>query len=554
MSLMEKKPDLILINGDFRTQDEKTPYARSVAVSGSGHLAGRILAVGSTNDVMRLQSSGTKVIDLENRLVLPGFTDAHFHLHDWALARKHLDFSETASLDDLKKQIRERADSVAPDYWIKGFRFNETQWPENRYPTKTDLDEAAPIHPVVIWRMDLHMVVVNTMAMTLAGVDEKTPDPDDGVIQKDHTGRLTGVFKENAMDLIISAIPENTDEEIYESIKEGIEELHTYGLTGIHDIRISDGKEGGNALRAFKRLNSKGLLKLRLWVTHHGLRIDEAVDWGLRTGHGDGRLFNGHLKYFADGSMGARTAWMMEPYTDAEYGMPVMDMDILYKHIALADKSGLSVMIHAIGDRANREIISLFEKLYKSRGVASKISFDKPRHRIEHLQLVRPEDINRLKNLPICVCMHPHNSVLDINMIDSCAGENAKFAYTFKEVINAGIPLMLSSDAPVCDPRPLKGIHAAVTRRREDGFPEKGWYPDQRLTVDEAVKGYTKTPAYASDVQDKMGTITPGKFADIIVLDTNIYECDPMDIHKTGVYMTVFDGEIVFTVDRNHMC
>jgi hypothetical protein len=301
-------------------------------------------------------------------------------------------------------------------------------------------------------------------------------------------------------------------------------------------------------LKAWQLLNEKGMLDLRCWVSLAGERLEEAIALGLRTGLGDDRLRIGHVKYFADGGMGARTAWMLEPYLDAGIGMPLGSMSELRRNIEAAEKAGLAVIVHAIGDRANREIITVLEEVVESRSKMNTKSFVPPAlpHRIEHTQMIRSEDIQRLAKIKVAACVQPHNMVLDINMIDESVGERGRWTYAYKEMLDAGIPVLFSSDAPVCDPSPLVGIHAAVTRQRRDGTPQGGWYPEQRISVEDAVRGYTTVPAAFYGQSRKMGTLTPGKRADMIVLDKDIFEVDPMEIADTRVEMTIFDGRIVY--------
>jgi predicted amidohydrolase YtcJ len=415
-------------------------------------------------------------------------------------------------------------------------------------PTGKDLDAVAPKNPVALWRCDLHLAVVNSAALKSAGIDEQTPDPPEGVIERDTAGRPNGILREHALNLVSAAIPKPGDEENRQALREGIPVLHSWGLTGINDIYLMGGHDGAPALRAWQRLRDEGELSLRCWSSIPGEHLEEAIALGVRTGLGDDRLRLGHVKFFADGGMGARTAWMLEPYLDAGSGMPLADMAELEKAVRLADRAGLAVMIHAIGDRANRELIGIFERLLRlrSREPAEAASPPPVPHRIEHVQMIRPEDISRLARLNLVAGVQPHNMILDINMIAKSVGSKGKWTYTYRSMLDAGIPLMFSSDCPVCDPRPLAGIHALVTRQRDDGTPPEGWYPEQRLTVEEAVRGYTLTPAAALGVADEIGSIACGKRADLVVLDRNIYQVDPMEIPDTRVEMTVFDGDIVF--------
>ncbi len=543
MTRSPSAPDLILLNGHIRTMDAQRPRAQALAVK-----AGRIMAVGDNEEISALADSKSERVNLDGRLAIPGMMDSHFHFYDWAMGRQQLDLARVKSLDELLNQVAQTAGKLPRENWILGQGWNESDWPEHTMPRRDDLDVMAPAHPVALWRCDLHLVSVNSRALELAGIDETTPDPPDGVIEKDSAGRPTGILRELAPNLVKAVIPAPSADELVAAMRDGIAHLHTLGLTGLHDARLMGGLEGAAALKAWQLLNEKGELDLRCWVSLAGERIEEAIALGLRSGLGDERLRIGHLKYFADGGMGARTAWMLEPYLDAEYGMPLGSMAELSRNIAAAEKAGLAVMVHAIGDRANREVITTLEGLAKLRKQTKERSFVPPAlpHRIEHTQMIRSEDIQRLAKLKVAACVQPHNMILDINMIDESVGPRGRWTYAYKEMIDAGIPVLLSSDAPVCDPSPLVGIHAAVTRQRRDGTPAGGWYPEQRISVEDAVRGYTTVPAAFYGQSQEMGTLLPGKRADMAVLDRDIFQVDPMEIADARVEITIFDGRIVY--------
>ncbi|MGD9239881.1 MAG: amidohydrolase [Desulfobacterales bacterium] len=523
--------------------DDARPRAQALAVK-----AGRIMAVGENKEISALAGSKTERVNLDGRLGIPGLMDSHFHFYDWAMGRQQLDLAGVKSLDELLNQVEQAAGKLPRENWILGQGWNESDWSEHTMPRRDHLDAMAPAHPVALWRCDLHLVSVNSRALELAGIDETTPDPPDGVIEKDSSGRPTGILRELAPNLVKSVIPAPSADELVAAMRDGIAHLHTLGLTGLHDARLMGGLEGAPALKAWQLLNEKGELDLRCWVSLAGERIEEAIALGLRTGLGDERLRIGHLKYFADGGMGARTAWMLEPYLDAEYGMPLGSMAELGQKIAAAEKAGLAVMVHAIGDRANREVITILAEQAKLRKQAQAGSFVPPvlPHRIEHTQMIRSEDIQRMAKLKIAACVQPHNMILDINMIDESVGPRGRWTYAYQEMIDAGIPVLLSSDAPVCDPSPLVGIHAAVTRQRRDGTPAGGWYPQQRISVEDAVRGYTTVPAAFYGQSREMGTLTPGKRADMTVIDRDLFQVDPMEIADARVEMTIFDGRIVY--------
>jgi len=542
-------PELILFNGNFRTMDEHVPQAQAVAING-----GQIMAVGNNKAIGAMADTSTKQIDLEGHLALPGMIDSHFHYYEWALMRKHLNLADVASFSECMRNIHIAAEKEKPNRWIIGQGFNESDWPENQMPSRRDLDKAAPHHPVIIWRCDLHLAVANSNALQQAGVQRNTPDPPEGLIERDADGEPTGVLREHAINLVKETIPPLTDNQIMDAMKDGMSELHSLGLTGLHDIRLMGGVEGATALRLWQKLNETSALRLRTWVTLPGERIDEAIALGLRTGFGNERLRLGHLKYFADGGMGARTAWMIDPYIDAGSGMPLTTIEELEQAVVKADANGLSVMIHAVGDRTNRELALMFERLVPHNGSASANHAYRNNiapHRIEHLQMIRKADMNKLARMRIAGCVQPHNMILDINMIDQSVGKLGKHCYAFRNMLDAGIQLMFSSDCPVANPSPLVGIHAAVTRQRADRTPKGGWYPDQRVTVDDAVRAYTLNPAVASCVANQLGSLSPGKHADIVVLDKDIYAIEPAGILNTRVLLTLFDGKITFQYDAS---
>jgi hypothetical protein len=533
--------DLCLINGKIYTQNPARPRASAVAVR-----AGRILVVGDDDEIRALAGPRARVVDLAGRRVLPGLTDAHFHLYDWALGLRRLPLAGAESLADLRRRLARRATEIAAGDWILGQGWNETRWPEPRIPTRADLDDVATEHPVILWRADMHLAVANSRALQRAGVTADTPAPSDGVIDRDASGQPTGVLRELAINLVSDAVPPPTEEEVVAAMRQGFPQLHRLGVTGVHDYRIMGGADGPPAFRAYQRLQAGGELALRLWMHLPGERLDEAAALGLRTGMGDARVRVGHLKLFSDGSQSARTAWMLEPYRDTgECGMPLTPMAEIAEAVRRADDAGLAVAVHAIGDRAMRELLDVFERVLK-RGRTAVTAPPAAPHRIEHVQNVRPDDVARLGRLGVVASVQPLHVTDDILMVERSVGERGRFSYAFRDMLAAGATLALGSDAPVADPNPFWGIHAAVTRQRRDGTPPGGWYPSQRLTVAEAVAGFSLGAARVSGREAELGSIAPGKLADLIVLDRDIFAVDAPEIAGTRVMMTVFDGRVVF--------
>jgi predicted amidohydrolase YtcJ len=539
MTIKGQLADLFLVNGNLYTQDPAFPMATAVAIR-----AGRIWAVGSDDEIRNLAGGKTQVIDLEGRRVLPGFQDAHFHLQDWALGLGRLPLAEVRSLAELVQRLSGKVRQAPAGSWILGQGWNETCWPEPRMPTCADLDEVAPHHPVALWRSDLHVASVNSAALRETGITADTPDPPGGVIDRDALGQPTGVLRELAIDLLTAVIPPPTEEEAIAAVRQGIPLLHRLGLTGLHDCRLMDGADGPPAFRAYQRLRAEGELPLRLWMHISGAHLGEAIALGLHSGFGDEFLRLGHVKLFADGGQGARTAWMLEPYEDtAGYGLPLVAMAEMAHIIERANLAGWSVAVHAIGDRAVREIVDILEGLV---GRYPRLARRRIPNRIEHLQNIHPADLTRLAALGLVASVQPIHVVDDMAMVEQSVGARGRFTYCFRDLLQSGVPLALGSDCPVASPDPLLGIHAAVTRQQRDGTPPEGWYPAQRLTVSEAVWGFTLGSALVTGRQADLGSITPGKLADLVVLDRDILAIEPLEIADTQVVMTIMAGQVMY--------
>jgi predicted amidohydrolase YtcJ len=530
-------PDIILHNARIATQDAAQPHASAVAIR-----AGRFLAVGG-KEILALSHPETRLLNLEGALVLPGLTDSHFHLRTWALGLKRLDLSDSASLEELCAKLVERTRHTPPGEWIVGHGWNETRWPAPAMPDRAALDAAAPHHPVLLWRNDLHLAVANSRALRLGGIDANTANPPQGVIDRQADGFATGILREEACGLVTSVIPASGEQQTLEAVRGALPALHRLGLTGVHELWSEHRSGALSPLRIYQRLQEDGSLSLRLWACFPLGLLGQAIEMGLRTGFGGGSLWVGHVKMFADGSQGARTAWMLEPYEDTgTCGMPRTAMQELARAIERAHQAGIAAAVHAIGDRAIRELVTTYEDILgKMQGGPAPAA----PHRIEHVQNIRPPDVRRLAKLGVTACGQPIHIVDDIPMIEQSVGERGRFAYPFRDLQDAGVLLAFGSDCPVADPNPFWGIHAAVTRQRRDGTPQGGWYAEQRLTVQEAVWAYTMGPALASGLQNRLGSITPGKQADLIALDRNIYEIEPALIAETRVLLCMVDGQIV---------
>lgn len=536
---------IILCNGAIASRSKGCSLAigaEAIAIAGN-----RVIAVGSNDDILHLQGPDTETIDLQGRLIVPGFIDSHIHFYEWSLKLQDLQLDDIGSLKELLARVSHRAKIMPAGQWLMGQGWNETDWAIPRMPSRANLDSAAPDNPVLLWRCDLHLAVANSRALQLAGIDDATLDPPEGRIERDANGTPNGVLRELAINLVRNAVAPPDAGRIEQAFGAGSRELHKLGITGIHDIRLMHDSDGAKALRGFQELDRNNQLDLRSWVTLPGHQLDDIIGLGLQSGFGNDRLRLGHVKYFSDGGMGARTAWMLEPFLDAGKGMPLMDMGELARDIDRADSHGLAVMVHAVGDRANRELINIFAALENRRKSENRTKpYKGPYypHRIEHVQMIRPDDLKRLKKLNLALNVTPSNMILDINLIDRILAERGQWTYPFRQLLDSGAPVMFSSDCPVCSPAPLPAIHAAVTRQRRDATPAGGWYPGARIDAGEALAAFTSTPAHVHKAYD-IGTIEPGNKADLAILSDNILTGAPETIANTTVDMTLFDGRIV---------
>jgi len=530
--------DLILFNGKLHTQDPNYPHATAVALQ-----AGNIMAVGGDDEVRGLARSQTRSIDLGSRRVLPGLVDSHFHFYDWSLNQLGVALADAASLDEVRERVRRAVRDSSPHQWILGWSWRQENWSPPRLPQRADLDDLAAANPVVLWRSDGHLAWANSRALLVAGITANTPDPPQGVIDRDEAGQPTGILRELAINLIREVIPAPTAEQADTAMRQAMAAAHRLGLTGVHDMRLMGGADGPHAFAAYQRLRGEGALTLRIWMMLPVERLDEAIALGLRTGFGDDTLQVGGIKLFADGATGPRTAWMLQPFEDAGSGMPLTPMSEISQIIARADQAGLSTTIHAIGDRAVRELLDVFSEALPRRGDHARPLAP---HRIEHVQHSHPADLKRLAPLGLVASVQPLHITDDIDMIEKALGTRGRWAYALRDLLNAGTVLALGSDCPVANPNPFWGMHAAVTRQRRDGTPPGGWHPEQTLSVAQAVWGYTMGPAYAAGRADRQGSLTPGKLADMVVLDRDILAIPASEVAHTQVELTIVGGQIVY--------
>ena len=523
--------DIAFVNGRIRTLDPKRPLVTALAVRGD-----RILATGSDDEVLaRLPGlAPADVVDLHGLPVLPGLTDAHLHFEWYALGLQNVD-AETATLAQCLRRVAARAQTTPAGEWVTGQGWNQNAW-DGAFPTAADLDRAAPAHPVMLRAKSGHAAWVNSLGLRLAGIGPGTANPAAGEIQRDAHGDPTGILFEDAIDLVALHLPEATADDVAGAMLPAQENAWRVGLTGIHDF------DGRRSFTALQLLKERGQLGLRVVKQIKVRYLADAIGVGLRSGFGDDWLRVGNVKVFMDGALGPRTASMIEPY-DGEpdnYGIVVTDKEELYEQAARAAANGLAMTVHAIGDKANHDLLDVYATLRAEERHGGQPPL---RHRCEHVQLLHPDDYARLGELHVVASMQPIHATSDMLMADRYWGRRSAGAYAWRTQLDHGALLAFGSDCPVENFNPFWGIHAAVTRRRADGSPgPDGWYPEQRLDVETALRGFTMGAAYAGYTEGRQGSLEPGKLADLIVVDRDIFDVVPTSIRDTHVLGTLIGG------------
>lgn len=528
-------PDLIVHNATIYTQDVTRPWAEAAAMRN-----GRFLAVGSNDTVRALADPDTQLLDAGGRLLLPGFIDAHVHFLQQAIRNQQLNLFGVASLQEVLRQVAEAAARAAPGDWIQGWGWDENLW--DAMPHAGLLDAIAPANPVVLSRMDMHSIWINSAAMARAGIDRETPDPPESLIERDPVGNPTGILREwNAIALVTGVVPRPDEDSLRSWLEATIRDAHRLGITGIHDQRVE--REGRRSFQLWQSLRLDNALPLRVHMNLAADFLPQIGTLGLQPGFGDDRLWLGHIKAFSDGTLGSRTAWMLEPFANESdnYGLAVTSTAEMSDLAARATRAGFALSVHAIGDRAVREVIDVMAEWPAPVGGLP--------HRIEHVQLLHPEDIARLAHHDIAASMQPIHLRTDWAPADRLWGERARYTYAFRALLDAGTLLAFGSDAPVAPMNPLAGIATAVTRQDDASEPANGWYPQERISVAEAVRAYTLAPAQLSGKAHVQGRIAPGYWADCVLLGRNIFEIPADDLAATPVEWTIHAGQVVYRSD-----
>jgi predicted amidohydrolase YtcJ len=536
--------DVVFKNGNIYTVKDGQPRAEAIAVK-----ADKIIFVGSNKDVKAYEGKETRVIDLKGRTVVPGLTDSHYHLSGVGAREMTLNLEGIASLEEFLAKIKERVARAKPGEWITGRGWIETFWKPPVFPTRLDLDKVSPDNPVVLTRADGHASVANSVAFKIAGVNKQTATPFGGEIVKDKaTGEPTGMLLDNAQRLVNRHVPAKTRAEEEQAILLGVKRSIELGW-----CQIQDAGGGLNDVDLMKKLYSEGKIKLRIYkaVYGPGVNATSLLNDGPIIGAFDNRFTLRTIKVVMDGALGSRGAWLLEPYSDSSdsSGFTTVREDVLAKVLGEALRRGIQVETHAIGDRANRTILDLYEKAFNE-VPPSERKIREPRWRVEHAQIVSPSDIPRFVKLGVIPSMQPSHAIGDLHFAPSRLGmKRLEGAYAWESFIKSGSIVAGGSDAPVERGEPMIEFYAAVARKDQKGFTGEGWHPEQAVTREQALKMFTIWAAYAAFEENLKGSIEVGKLADLTVLSADIMKIAEPEILKTRCVMTVINGEVVYQKD-----
>lgn len=530
------KADLVLKNGVVWTGEEEMPWAEAVAIK-----KGEIIGVGSNKDFQELIGPETKIIDLQQKLLLPGFIDSHTHFLDGGFSLRQIKLHGVTTKREFVKRVENKAKELAPGEWIQGGNWDHQALNPPELPRKEWIDPVTPQNPVCIFRHDGHMVLANSLALKMAGLTPQTLSPEGGEIVKDEKGELTGILKDAAINLITKLIPQPSEEEKIEAARRALAEARQWGLTSIHDM------SGLDAFYTYQRLLEKGELTARITVYPPIRLVDNPEELLRARAQSNEFLKIGGVKGFVDGSLGSGTALFFEPYLDQPGNCGLFAEDMfpegeMRKRLIKADKLGLQVAVHAIGDRANHLLLDLYQEIIKD-----KFGLKERRWRIEHVQHLLPDDIPRLAQFGVIASVQPYHLVDDGCWAETKIGhERCQTTYAFRSLLESGAILAGGSDWTVAPLNPLTGICAAVTRQTADGHYPQGWIPYEKISIDQAVRAYTWGGAWAEKAEEKKGTIKKGKLADLVVLNRNIFKISPEEIKEVEVDLVIVAGEIVF--------
>lgn len=546
------KADLILFHGNIYTGVvSASSFHESERVQAIAVRRDRIVATGTDKEILRLKGPNTKVMDLAGHFLMPGFNDAHLHLASAGLQKLNLDLTGVKSLDEFRDRLRERVQNTAPGEWIVGGGWDETLWAFRELPSRVDLDEITTDHPVYLERVDGHIAVVNSAALDAAGVDASTKDPAGGEIDRDVSGLPAGILRETACALVKSVIPPITPQQRRAALQLALDDLARSGITSAQDYSPGDAVPWDN-FQALEALEQDGKLTARIseWIPFD-LPLDVIEKYKTSHPATDPMLHTGMLKAFMDGSLGSHTAAMLAPYADqpGNSGIPRYEQAKLTAMTKERLNAGFQMGFHAIGDKGVQMALDAFGAAEAEKVAVKNV---KPgaspadyRLRIEHAQVTNPAQVARFKQLKVIASMQPSHLLTDMHWAEARLGEaRAAHSYAWAEFLHAGVPLAFGTDYPVEPVAPFRGLYASITRKSEDGI--KDYFPEQKLTIDQAIAAYTKGSAFAEFEEKEKGTLAPGMLADFVELDRDITSVPAKEILGTKVLRTIVGGKVVY--------
>ena len=524
--------DMVLLNGRIFTVDAALPWAQAVAIRD-----GKFVAVGKDEEIRKLIGKETEVIDLHGKLALPGFNDAHLHFANGGLYLIGIDLRPARDEKEFVDIIKEYIYKVPKGEWITGGDWDHENWPSKQFPRKELIDPVTPDHPALLQRLDGHIALANSLALKLAGVTRDTPNPQGGEIVRDRqTGEPTGILRDTAAELVDAVIPPIPREKRERAIRAAMRHAQELGVTSVQD------NSSREDLEIYQELLKKGELGVRInaWRGADGWADFQRL--GVVAAFGNPFLRLGTVKLFVDGSMGAGTALFFAPYADdpATSGLAIHTREQLDALVGNVDKAGLQIAAHAIGDKANAWILDAFASARAANGARER------RHRVEHAQVVRAEDVARFRELGVIASIQPSHCIDDMRWAEKRIGARVQDAYRFASFLRGGVRLAFGTDWDVEPLDPRLGLYAAVARELPTGGPAGGWHPEEKLTLEQAIEAYTLGSAYAEFQEKVKGSITTGKLADLVVMDKNLFAIPAKEILTAPVALTVLNGKIVF--------
>jgi len=531
--------DLIIQNARIWTVDSALPEGEAVAVLGD-----RIVAVGSNQQVAAWRGPHTHIVDAGGKRLLPGFNDAHVHFSDGGAQLDNVELNDATSAQEFARRIRERAAKTAKGDWLLGGDWDETKWSPAELPTKELIDAATPGTPVAVNRYDGHMVLANSLALKLAGITAQTPDPAGGVIVRDRQGNPTGALKDAAQDILFKAVPALTHDQRRHAIERALGHAASLGVTSVQNM---DPDYADIAI--YSELLDEGRLTTRIYAAPLITQVDDQVRIGIRRAFGGPYLRIGGVKAFADGSLGSATAYFFEPFLDQPGNRGLLSdgmqpISLMRDHMMRGDAAGLQLCTHAIGDAGISAILDLYAEIEKQHGSRDR------RWRIEHAQHMAAKDFDRFAELHVIASVQPYHAIDDGRWAERRIGhDRATRTYAFRTFLNHGVRLALGTDWNVAPLNPMLTLYAATTRATLDGKNPNGWFPEQKLTIKEAIEAYTMGSAYAEFQEHEKGSITAGKLADMVLLSDDVLSIDPAKIRDVKVLQTWVGGKLTYDVD-----